>query len=578
MNSLKSARLVPQRLRISRAEREAVFAPVQCGETRWVIRADLRDQLLDADGPRRREWEREQRVTVIKSGAHREVVRIETVVGAFYVKHYKIPGPKAFLQNVIRPAKALLEQRTAAQIRALGIPTFETIAWGATRRYGAIWDNYLITREIPDTQPLDGFLRTQFPAMCPTEAAQFRRELANELGEFTARLHDAGIVHRDFHAGNLLIRSRPNEPIRLWLIDLHCAHVQRSLSRQDAWKNLALLHQFFATRTTRADRLRFFRAYWAQRNETGGFKPAARAVQSHCSRRAHRHWRRKDRKWRQGTRHLLKLRAGGNRGRGLTVIGRDVLTEIISRPEHVFASASAWYKQSPKRRVAAVSLPSIPQPPRLFWKCARLRGILPLLSQWLGRSAVRRAWENGHALLRRNIPTPTPLLFVEAADGLGVRQYLLTESIPDSTTLFDWHQSHLNKLPQRERRRILVHRAIALAHRLQWLHACGVEHRDLKSKNILVSQNADDDRVWFLDLEGVRRWRRLPQHRALQNLSRLNVSSTFVSEIQLSDRLRFLRAYLGSRYSQEWKSTWQKIAARTGRKIDRNLKNGRPLS
>ncbi|QDU46459.1 Lipopolysaccharide core heptose(I) kinase RfaP [Symmachiella dynata] len=563
---------------MSAAPRETTFATVRCGDTHWQIRSDLQQELLDAHGLRRREWEQQQRVEVIKTGAHREVIRLDTAAGRFYIKHYKVAGIKPFLQNVIRPAKAVLEQRMAARVRALGIPTFETVAWAETRSGGFVWDNYLVTREIPGTQPLDGFLRTQFAAMPTADASLFRRRLAVELGRFTGKLHDAGIVHRDFHAGNILIRDQPAAPVQLWLIDLHCAHIQKSLGLEAAQQNLAMLHQFFATRSTRADRYRFFRAYCAQRGLSGSVNSMARDVQACCSRRAQRHWRRKDRKWRQGTRHLVKLRVGSQRGRGLTVLGRDVVRDICAQPEHIFAAATAWYKQSTKRRVAAVAVPTIPQYPRLFWKSLKLRGILPLLSQWLGRSSVRRAWENGHALLRRDIATPKPLLFVESAQGFDVRQYLLTESIPDSATLFDWHHDHLVRLPQRQRREIVRRLTVALAGQLRWLHTCGFEHRDLKSKNILVSQNDNDDRTWLLDLEAIRRWPRVPRDRMLQNLTRLNVSSTFLSEIQLSDRLRFLRNYLGSRYFLEWKSTWQKIEARTGRKIDKNRTNGRPLS
>ncbi|MFO0919994.1 MAG: lipopolysaccharide kinase InaA family protein [Planctomycetaceae bacterium] len=46
-----------------------------------------------------------------------------------------------------------------------------------------------------------------------------RRALAEELGELIARLHSRGVVHRDLHGGNILLRPAAGG-FRLWLVDL----------------------------------------------------------------------------------------------------------------------------------------------------------------------------------------------------------------------------------------------------------------------------------------------------------------------------------------------------------------------
>ncbi len=558
--------------------KRAETVSVICDDTQWWIHETVRAQLLGNDGLKLAEWEQQGCLEVVKTGPHREVIKVETGGERFYIKHNKIGSLKPLLQNLIRPAKALQEQRTAQRVRELGIATFETVAWSETRRGGLVRDNHLVSREIPDTQPLDGFLRRDFPNLCDDEQTRVRHGLAVALGTFTAKLHTTGVQHLDFHAGNILLRYRHQKPLGLWLIDLHGVRLRKPLTLKQAKQNLALLHQFFATVTTRTDRFRFFKAYWASRGDSGELKTVVHEVQDFCSRRADRHWRRKDRKWRSGTRHLLKLTAGANRGRGLTTLGREFLNASCRDPEHFFESADAWYKQSAKRRVAAITLVDLPQQPRAFIKCLQVRSLPTRVWQFLGRSSVRRAWENGHALLRRDIATPRPLLYVESAAGLQVRQYLITEAIPNSTTLFDWQQEQFPQLDKQQQPKVLTNVANQLAHQLRRLHACGFEHRDLKSKNILLSQANGEYRTWLLDLEGVRHWPVLPQQRWIQNLSRLNASSLSVSEISLSDRLRFLKTYLGSAYSRSWKQTWQKIEARTRRKIVKNLKNGRPLS
>lgn len=559
------------------------FLKVARGETCWQIRSELEAEFLNQDGLKLGEWQRQGLVEVVKTGPHREVVCVTLPSGRFYIKHYKTPDLQALLQNVVRAPKAVLERRIAEKVGDLGIPTFETVAWGETRRMGVVRDNYLISREIPDAIPLNCYLRDHLPQLSSSERNRARMKLAVALGEFTARLHNAGVVHRDYHAGNILVRRDRAGGMKLWLIDLHCAHVQEAFSLRDARRNLALLHQFFATYATRADRCRFFHAYWKERGLPGSCHDIALDVQAYCSSWAQRQWRRKDRKWKRGTRHLLKLQSGASRCRGLTVLGKSFLRTICQAPETLFDFTIAWHKQSLKRRVAAITLDALPEnplPPNAvaYWKCTTLRGIAARLSQFLGRSSVRRAWENGHALLRRDIATPRPLLFVESVEPGLVRQYLLTESIPNSATLFEFGLNHLQTLPPLLRRQRLGRLSTHLALSLKRMHACGFEHRDLKSKNILVSLDPDDDRTWLLDLEAVRRWPKLPRDRVLQNLSRLCVSSLYLSEIGASDRLRFLRSYLGSRYSVDWKTTWRKIDTLARRKIDRNRRIGRPLS
>ncbi len=554
------------------------MVPLDCRDTRWFVRRDVKHLLLGPQGLKRDEWNQRGDLQVVKSGPHREVIRIEVQGRAYYVKHNKIGSIKPLLQNLIRPSKAAHEDRIAQRVRALGIPTFETVARGETRRQGLLQDSYLISPEIPDTEPLDRFLKETFRSLPASDQTRRRHELARTLGRFTAQLHRAGITHRDFHAGNILIRCRHDEPLRLWLIDLHGVHLGEPLSYRSARQNLALLHQFFATNSTRSDRLRFFRAYYEATETDSPFKAAAADVQAYCWRRAHRHWARKDRKWKSGTRHLRKLRAGDNQGRGLTELGAEFLNAACRDPDQLFESADAWYKRSAKRRVAAITLNALPGRRRAYLKRIELRNFSARISQRLGRSSVRRAWENGHALLRRSIATPCPLLFAESAAGATVRQYLLTEAIPDSLTLFAWHQQRPADGSSIERRRWMRRISDRLARQIRWLHECGFEHRDLKSKNILVSSKPDDVQTWLLDLEAVRRWRIVPDLRRIQNLSRLNASSLSVPEIRLSDRLRFLKTYLGSAYSGEWKRSWRKIEARTRRKIVKNRKNSRPLS
>jgi len=93
-----------------------------------------------------------------------------------------------------------------------------------------------------------------------------------------------------------------------------------------------------------------------------------------------------------------------------------------------------------------------------------------------------------------------------------------------------------------------------------------------------VSQDPADPRIWFLDLDGVRVWRRLPARRAVQNLARINVSALVAGLLANTDQLRFLKWYLGAHFETEWKKWWRRIAQLSQSKISENRRRGRTLS
>jgi hypothetical protein len=115
------------------------------------------------------------------------------------------------------------------------------------------------------------------------------------------------------------------------------------------------------------------------------------------------------------------------------------------------------------------------------------------------------------------------------------------------------------------------------------LHHRHLSHRDLKAANLLVSPAAGGgggDEVWFIDLVGVRRQRKLRRRRRLQNLARLHASFRSHPGLTRTDKLRFLRAYLqwGLRGRLGWKRWWHQVEEATEEKVERNRRSGRPLT
>jgi serine/threonine protein kinase len=249
-------------------------------------------------------------------------------------------------------------------------------------------------------------------------------------------------------------------------------------------------------------------------------------------------------------------------------------------PEQLLATnVVAWHKRTSKRRVAEIQLYSRLATPNgtAFFKCIEHQSTW---RRWLGRfrdSPVRKGWEVGHALLRRLIDTPRPILFVEVAAPVSHKYYLLTEAIPESTNLTDFLNARWTELPIAERQTWLDRHRDRLASQVRRLHDGGFDHRDLKFANLLVSKNISDPRIWFIDLDGIRTWKRLPEERAVQNLARICVSAQAHELASLSNRLRFLNQYLGDRSAHDWKWWWRKIGLASERKLATNKRRGRAV-
>jgi|GEM_PF-2456865 len=265
-------------------------------------------------------------------------------------------------------------------------------------------------------------------------------------------------------------------------------------------------------------------------------------------------------------------------GWSLGLLDHDTLARCLKTPEWLFDEpAISWHKQEAGRRVISLPVLTTTGEQDIFCKSVEHQGWLGAIKRGLEWLPLFRAWTTGLLFQSLQIPTPQPLLWLISTES--PREYLLTESLPDTQTIADFLQQTWPGLkPVRQhlwRNRMIAH----LADRLRRLHTCRFDHRDLKFQNILISIQSENIACWLLDLDAVRRWPiGLPRQRAVQNLSRLNVSASLHQAFRRSDRLRFLQTYLGERFAREWKWWWRQIDRRTRAKINQNYRRQRVLS
>jgi hypothetical protein len=201
--------------------------------------------------------------------------------------------------------------------------------------------------------------------------------------------------------------------------------------------------------------------------------------------------------------------------------------EALSDPLRLMASGEVFH--SGRNRLAVVALAdSSGRRVEAVLKQFRPLGVDRLKSLVFASKALK-AWRGAAWLLRRNIPTPRPLAFMERKNrGLTVEGYFLAEKLDTGREVRHLFRS----LAGEEMDKLL--RALAVF--LRNCHGLGVLHKDLSDGNILaVADGRGGYGFNLLDTNRVRIKKKIGLLAAAGNLVRLGIPLQF--------RLSFLSYY-----------------------------------
>ncbi len=565
----------------------------QTGDVGWWVRDDWRPALLGPAGLKLSEWRTQERVEIVKTGPHRVVYRVDLPEGSVYVKHYLVPGFRPKLRQWLRRGKGRNESLRTRYLETIGVPTITPIALGEQRKRKFLFENYLITPAIPAAVPLNDLVETTLPNWPEPRRSRVRRQLATALAELTARLHDAGFVHTDFHPGNILVRIDDQDRPRLAMIDLDALRVCRNLRWADAQHNLALLNHYFWLLSDRSDRFRFVQAYLeARKTAPPDVRAFARGIEIETRSWAEKMWRRWGRRCNRTNKYFKKFSGKHAWMVAARNLSRGQSRALLAQPDAPFEAADAKIlKDGRTSRIAEVTMIVDGRPERVIYKRFNRKKWLDPLYTYFRPSRAWQSWQAAQHLVSRAIPTPQNLAFLSRSRPfwrdplfwyLPHETYLVIRKADPSITLSDYARKVLPQLDP-ETRRIQIGRITdALARLLRTLHERSLSDRDLKTANVLILGDPESERVELslIDLVGVRLIYPLPRHRRVQNLARLQISLQAVPGRTRTDSLRFLRTYLewGLSPRNDWKSLWRAIDAAATLKVERNHRRGRVVS
>jgi tRNA A-37 threonylcarbamoyl transferase component Bud32 len=400
-------------------------------------------------------------------------------------------------------------------------------------------------------------------------------------------MHDAGVTHNDLHANNLLLALGADDEPHLHLIDLHAVRLGPPLGCHARRDNLVVLNRWFVMRVERSDRLRFWKAYqaaacgFALASPGASAKPQAADLEQRTWQSNLRFWAARDRRCLENNRYYRPVYSATVSGHAVTDLDRAALDALAADPDEPFRRPGVvLLKDGPSSTVAEFDLPCDDGTHRVIWKRFRVTSPVDPFVALLRPTAALRSWVHGHGLRERCLPTPRPLLVLHRRRrGLAREGYLLTEKVADAEEL-SRHVAGLDALPQAERRRHLRALVEQVGRLVRELHHRQLAHRDLKAANVLVQRTQSGPALWLIDLVGVTRHWQLSRARRLQNLTRLHASFHRHPLLTRTDKLRFLRTYMGwGLYGKEgWKDWWREVDRATREKVAKNARNGRLLS
>ena len=323
---------------------------------------------------------------------------------------------------------------------------------------------------------LDIFLKTPDPAKKLSLLVLICKEMAKQ--------HTKGILQKDLHLGNFLIR----EGKVFWLDVGQMQFLQREVDRKSSISQLAMLSFYLSDNNTQSITA-FCEEYFKARGWRFG-----KADQTLFQKQLVAHQRRMVRKGLKKCMRTNKRQLRVKTNRYIAMFDKVFCQEnkslgFIKELDKLMDEGQVL-KNGNTCYVSRLMLNG----QDVVVKRYNHKGFIHSLRHTIKKSRARRGWLQGHRLGMLNITTPKPLAYIEQLKKKLIwKSYLFTEYV-DGQKLYDFRQdSNVTK----EQRSMINQQIKGLLDKMGEYH---ITHGDLKHTNILVTDNGPI----LIDLDGMK--------------------------------------------------------------------------
>ena len=251
---------------------------------------------------------------------------------------------------------------------------------------------------------------------------------------------------------------------------------------------------------------------------------------------------------------------------------KDLMRNLAPDPDHFFdLPGCEIIKDQKKIKVARVKIEIHGDMKTVYLKRYNAFSWRYKFGSLFQSSGALKSLDGAAILAESGIRTARPLAAVDSRSwGMLNRSFFLSEEIENGKTADAYWREELLTVKGKEgtqrRKRFLQ----GIGELFRCLHQQNVYHNDLKDANILVQPefSTGGEHFYLLDLEGIRRYRRLNRRRQTKNLVQLN--RTLGKYLRATEKLRFLESYLGPSFSNRIdKRDWVVSVLRQSNRLDR---------
>ncbi len=420
----------------------------------------------------------------------RKTFAVELDGQACFVKLHGGVGWREIFKNLLAGQLPIIGAKTEflalKKLTALGIPSLTIVEHGVSGFNPATQHSYLVTKALINTVSLEDFCATW--ATHPP-SVRLKRQLIRAVALLIAKMHQAGINHRDCYLCHihLDLTALANNEIHLFLIDLHRAQLRTSVPWRWQVKDIAGLYfsamhlglkwrdyVWFCKHYTQACLIKWSLAQRYQFWQAVERRAYALDSKTHYIRRQ----------------HFFELSLAAK-----TALPRNLPNSLL-KCEALIATADI-IKDDATTTVANVMLAD---GNKILIKRYNVRTWFTLLKRLCRPSRAAIAWRAGIRLTELGLLTPKPLAMFEQRCGwFKTRSYLITEFIDgeDVGKYFSSYPAFLQAVIYQQ-----------LQHTLLVLKLTHSAHGDMKATNFLWHPQG----IYLLDLDACRTYKSPKSH------------------------------------------------------------------